>query len=98
MFVTLHVFYTLSCRFLPHQCLSLRREESDVGPLTLQAPLASDSRNNQKCILQAPLASGSDACLVSVCELCGGFEHSVRAYFITYVCDICAYLDTYYVL
>ena len=41
--------------------------------------------------------SGSDVCLVSVCELCGEFECSVRAYVITYVCDICAYLDTYYV-
>ena len=95
--MTIQVFYTLSCRLQPHQCLSLRREESDVGPLTLQAPLASDSRNNQKCILQAALVSGSDVCLVSVCELCGGFERSVRAYVITYVCDICAYLDTYYV-
>ena len=62
MFVTIQVFYTLSCRLPPHQYLSLRREESDVGPLTLQAPLASDSRNNQKCILQAALASGSDVC------------------------------------
>ena len=42
--------------------------------------------------------SGSDVCLVSVCELCAGFECSVRAYVITYVCDICAYLVTYYVL
>ena len=83
MFVTIQVFYTLSCRFPPHQCLPLCREESDVRPLTLQAPLVSDSKNNQKCILQAalvsgsknnqkcilqaPLASGSDACLVSVC-------------------------------
>ena len=40
--------------------------------------------------------SGSDACWVSVCELCGGFERSVRAYVITYVCDICAYLDQYF--
>ena len=62
MLVTLHVFYTLSCRLQPHQCLSLRREESDVCPLTLQAPLA----------------SGSDACLVNgglcVCKLCGRFK------------------------
>ena len=53
--------------------------------------------NGQGRIIHEP-CHGSDACLVSVCELCGGFERSVRAYFITYVCNIYAYLVTYYVL